>query len=61
MKLVKYIDATHDIELDKNLSPLKKKPKIVKRRAAMSLSDKLAILDWLKDEKCKGQKLSVAM
>jgi len=44
----------HDIELDTNLSPLKKKTKIVKRRAAMSLSDKLAILDWLKDEKSKG-------
>jgi len=50
-------DATHDIELDTNLSPLKKKIKIIKRRVAMSLSEKLAILDWLKDEKSKGRKI----
>ena len=50
-------DATRDIELDTNLAPPKKIPKIVKRRAAMSLSDRLAILDWLKDEKCKGRKI----
>jgi len=46
-------DTTHDIELDTNPSQ-KKKTKIVKRRAAMSLSEKLDILDWLKDEKSKG-------
>lgn len=37
-------DAKNVIELDTNLLPLKMKSKVVKRRAVMSLSEKLASL-----------------